>query len=115
MDPAKVVEKVKSKSGEDVLMVPLSKLEPVSRQGRKRRNGFIFGLGGLFGILLAAFFAERSDMIHLANLPDLADLNLESLAGVLPAGLMKDAKELSVSWSEPVQPRTEGLRGPSRK
>lgn len=90
------LEKVKAEVGEEVCLVPVSQLQAVSPKGRKRRHGFMFALGGLFGIILAAFFADRSDMIHLSSLPDLSDINLESLAGVLPAGLLKDAKDLSV-------------------
>ena len=54
----------------------------------------IFGLGGLFGIVIAAFFAQRHDVI---NLEGLIDMNLESLFDVIPAGIVKDAKDLTVS------------------
>ena len=54
----------------------------------------IFGLGGLFGIVIAAFFAQRHDVI---NLEGLIDVNLESLLDVIPAGIVKDAKDLTVS------------------
>lgn len=53
----------------------------------------IFGLGGLFGIVIAAFFAQRHDVI---NLEGLIDVNLESLLDVIPAGIVKDARDLTV-------------------
>ncbi len=90
---------IKSADGEEVCLVPVSKLATATQKtkGRKRYQGLIFALGGLFGILLAAFLADRSDMIHLSALPDLADLNLDSLTAILPAGVLKDAKDLTVS------------------
>lgn len=63
-------------------------------KGLKRRNAWIFGLGGLFGIILAAFFAGNSEVIDFAHLKD---MNLEGLFDVLPAGLVKDAQALQVS------------------
>jgi phospholipid:diacylglycerol acyltransferase len=63
---------------------------------RKRRNGFIFFLGGLFGIVVAGFFAGRSDLI---DFPELGDLSMDSLMDVLPAGFLKDARDLAVCYS----------------
>ena len=94
--PSATLEGVKSEDGEEVRLVSVSRLEAVKKRGRKRRQGLVFILGGLFGLMLAAFLADRNDMIHLSSLPDLVDLKLESLAGVLPAGLLKDAKDLLV-------------------
>lgn len=54
----------------------------------------MFSLGGLFGIIVAAFFAQRHEVI---NLEGLMDMNLESLMDVIPAGIVKDAKDLTVS------------------
>ena len=82
--------------GEEVRLVPLSKLRRLTTRKRsKRRNGIIFGLGGLFGIIVAAFFANQSDVI---NLEGLLDINLESLLDVIPAGIVRDAKELTVGF-----------------
>ena len=44
--------------------------------------------------MVAAFFAQRHDVI---NLEGLMDMNLESLIDVIPAGIVKDAKDLTVS------------------
>ncbi|KAL9109676.1 MAG: hypothetical protein Q9227_005714 [Pyrenula ochraceoflavens] len=73
--------------------IPVSKLkEFTTRKSRKRRNGLIFGLGGLFGIILAVFFANQQDVIKLEGL---MELNLDSLLDVLPAGVVKDAKDIT--------------------
>ena len=95
--PSIIPTSSKTEDGEEVCLVPVSELKAVSTKGRKRRIGFIFALGGIFGIMLAAFFAQKNDVIHLAALSDLTDRNLESLANVLPHGIIKDAKHLSVS------------------
>lgn len=60
----------------------------------KRRNGLIFGLGGIFGIFVALFFANQNEVI---SLDALLDLNIDSLIDVIPAGIVRDAKEFSVS------------------
>ena len=59
----------------------------------KRRNGFIFALGGLFGIFVALFFANQQEVISLDSL---MDLNLDTLIDVIPQGIVKDAREFSV-------------------
>lgn len=59
----------------------------------KRRNGFIFALGGLFGIFIALFFADQQEVISLDSL---MDLNLDSLIDAIPQGIVKDAREFSV-------------------
>jgi phospholipid:diacylglycerol acyltransferase len=59
----------------------------------KRRNGFIFLLGGIFGIFIALFFANQHEVISLESL---MDLNLESLIEAMPQGLVSDVKAFSV-------------------
>ena len=92
---------------EEVRLAPVSKILGTNEQEtkhphhkkektRKRRNGFIFALGGLFGILVAGFFAQKSDLI---DLPELGDLSMDSLMDVLPANFMKEARDLAVSLS----------------
>jgi phospholipid:diacylglycerol acyltransferase len=63
----------------------------------KRRNGFIFVLGGLFGIFIALFFANQSEVISLDSL---MDLNLESLMDAIPQGIVSDVRQFSVSDPE---------------
>jgi len=59
----------------------------------KRKNFWIFGLGGLFGVVAAAFFAGSNDMIDLSGLES---VNLDSILEALPAGFLKDAQQLQV-------------------
>ncbi|KAI1979587.1 phospholipid:diacylglycerol acyltransferase [Ophidiomyces ophidiicola] len=66
--------------------------ECAPKRRSKRRNGLIFGLGGLFGLCVALFFANHNEVISLDGL---MDLNLDSLIDVIPAGILKDASEFS--------------------
>jgi len=59
----------------------------------KRRNGFIFLLGGIFGIFIALFFANQHEVISLESI---MDLNLDSLMDAIPQGILRDVKEFSV-------------------
>jgi len=80
---------------EEVRVVPVSKLKALTGKKRsKRLNWSIFGLGGLFGLFLAAFFAQQKEVIHLEGL---LDLNLESLLDVIPQGIIQDARDLTVA------------------
>ena len=83
--------------GEPVTLIPTAKLKTLTKKRSRRRNGFIFGLGGLFGILVAAFFANQHDVI---NFEGLMDLNLDSLVDVIPAGVVKDARDITVCWPQ---------------
>ncbi|MCJ1356365.1 MAG: hypothetical protein MMC33_006360 [Icmadophila ericetorum] len=78
---------------EETLVVSASKLKRLKlpRQS-KRRNGLIFGLGGLFGILVAAYFANRQDVI---NFEGLLDMNLDSILDVIPAGIIREARDIT--------------------
>ncbi|KAL9000827.1 MAG: hypothetical protein Q9169_000581 [Polycauliona sp. 2 TL-2023] len=82
----------KDKDGEHVTLVPTSKLKKLSSKRSKRRQWLVFGLGGLFGIIVAAFFAQQNDVI---NLEGLMDMNLDSLLDAIPAGIVKDAKDIT--------------------
>lgn len=81
--------------------VPIDKLHELNEaatqrkvRGSKRRNAFIFGFGGLFGLLVAVFFAQQQEIVDLAYLKD---FNLDSIIDVLPAGLLHDAQALQQS------------------
>ncbi|MCJ1437690.1 hypothetical protein MMC27_007077 [Xylographa pallens] len=80
---------------EEVRLIPLSKLRNLTlktHKRSKRRNGLIFFLGGLFGLLVAAFFANQQDVV---NLNGLIDMNFyESLLDIIPSGIVKEAKDL---------------------
>ncbi len=82
--------------GDELRLIPAAKLKALKElphKNRKRRNGFVFGMGGLFGIVVAAFFAKQSDVI---SFDALSELNLDSLIDVLPAGVIREAKEITV-------------------
>ncbi|GES58336.1 phospholipid:diacylglycerol acyltransferase [Aspergillus terreus] len=63
-----------------------------NKKPSKRRSGFIFVLGGLFGIFIALFFANQQDVIRLDSW---MDFNIDTLMDVIPQGILKDAKEFS--------------------
>ncbi|KAG5920716.1 hypothetical protein E4U42_006091 [Claviceps africana] len=65
--------------------------EKVPKTTRKRRTTFIFLLGGLCGLFAAGFFASTNDLIEL---PEIGELSMDSLFDALPAGLVKDMREL---------------------
>jgi phospholipid:diacylglycerol acyltransferase len=58
---------------------------------RKRKTTAIFLLGSLFGIILAGFFAKNNDLI---SFPEIGELSMDSFFDVLPAGLVKDMRDL---------------------
>lgn len=82
------------RDGEAVTLVATSKLRKLTQKRSKRRQFSVFGLGGLLGILIAAFFAQQH---HVINLEGLMDLNLDTLFDAIPAGIVNDAKDLTVS------------------
>jgi phospholipid:diacylglycerol acyltransferase len=88
-------------TGESYKVVPAERLEKLSKKGRKgtrRRNAWIFFLGGLFGIFVAGFFASGTGSLDkLVELAGLEDMHLDSILDVLPAGLIKDVRDLQVS------------------
>lgn len=68
------------------------------KQGSKHKNGkkknfWIFTLGGLAGVFAAAFFAGSNDMIDLSSLEG---VNLDSILDALPQGFLRDAQQLQV-------------------
>ena len=85
---------------DEVRLVSTKKLEKLTK-GRhsKRRSGLTFGLGGLVGLVLALLFAQSQDIIKLEGL---LEVNLDSLLDAIPAGIVKDVKELSKAEREVV-------------
>ncbi|OAL44954.1 LACT-domain-containing protein [Pyrenochaeta sp. DS3sAY3a] len=57
----------------------------------KRKNAWIFGLGGLFGLVVAGFFASNNDLIDMKSLEN---MNLESIMEALPANFVTSAQQL---------------------
>lgn len=90
-----------SGNAEELTLVPRSAVKHLTKhskpKGRKRRGGFVFFLGGIFGILVAGFFAQKNDLFEMPEFADLiSDLNIDSLMEVLPAGFLQEARELKV-------------------
>jgi len=58
----------------------------------KRRFTLIFLLGSLCGIIGAGFFASSNDLIEF---PEFGELSMDSILDVMPAGLVKDMRDLA--------------------
>jgi phospholipid:diacylglycerol acyltransferase len=82
------------KPGDKVKIIHHTQKQPT----RKRKNTFIFLLGGLFGIVLAGFLAKSNDLIEF---PEIGELSMDSIMDVLPAGLVKDMRDLIVRCYSP--------------
>ncbi len=80
--------------GEDVKLISTKKLAKLTNRPKhsKRRSTCIFALGGLLGLLVAGFFASQTDVVKLEGL---LDVNLDSLMDVLPAGVVREAKDIT--------------------
>ncbi|CAA9956961.1 hypothetical protein PTNB73_04152 [Pyrenophora teres f. teres] len=76
----------------NVRLITTEQLQTLKQKGKhkKRRNVWVFGLGGLFGLLLAGFFASSNDMIDLTGLEN---MNLESIIEALPDNFVKSAQQ----------------------
>lgn len=93
-----VSPKTPSNGHTDYSILPDQNLKDLTAKPKssKRRTVWIFGLGGLFGLVVAAMFANQNDMLDFAALQD---INLESIADVLPAGVLREARDFQVSQS----------------
>nr|POE75784.1 phospholipid:diacylglycerol acyltransferase [Quercus suber] len=102
--PAPIV----SDGGKDYKIVPAAKLEklnnkPAQVKGVKRRNVWVFVLGGLVGLLAAGLFASPTgSMDKIVELAGIKDMNLDSILDVLPVGFIKELRELQSSSKEAV-------------
>ncbi|KAF2753735.1 LACT-domain-containing protein [Pseudovirgaria hyperparasitica] len=105
--PMRNIESKDPNVAEDLRAIPAKQLEKLTKhvekakkaKGSKRRNFWIFGLGGIFGLASAAFFAGNQDML---DMEPFKDLSLDSIMDVLPAGLISDARELQKHEREAV-------------
>jgi phospholipid:diacylglycerol acyltransferase len=70
---------------DDDSVQPKEPIKAFKPRTRKRRNMVIFLLGSLAGLMFAGFYRQ---------VPDLGDLSMDSLFDVLPAGLVKDVRDL---------------------
>lgn len=79
---------------EQLRVVPADKLETLKSTKHGKRSYFwIFTLGGVFGLVVAAFFAQSNDMIDLSGLEN---MNLDNLRDILPAAFIRDAAQMQV-------------------
>lgn len=62
-------------------------------KGGKRRTAWIFALGGIFGLAVAALLVGSNDYVDLTMFQD---LNMDSIFDVLPAGMLREAKDFQV-------------------
>ena len=76
-------------------VITAEQLHTLKRKGKhgKRKNLWIFGLGGVFGLIVAGFFASSNDLIDMSSLER---VNLESIMDALPANFVRSAQQLQV-------------------
>jgi phospholipid:diacylglycerol acyltransferase len=76
-------------------LITAEQLSTLKQKGthKKRRNIWVFSLGGIFGLLLAGFFASSNDYIDLKSLEN---VNLESIMEALPDNFVKSAQQMQV-------------------
>ena len=75
-------------------VVTAEKLQTLKKgKSGKKKNFWIFTLGGIAGVVAAAFFAGSNDMIDFSSLEG---VNLDSLYEALPAGFLRDAQQMQV-------------------
>jgi phospholipid:diacylglycerol acyltransferase len=78
-------------------VITAEQLHTLKKKGKsKRKNAWIFGLGGLFGLVVAGFFASSNEMIDLKSLEN---MNLDSILDALPASFVNSAQQLQVRRS----------------
>lgn len=126
---ASLLEAESDANNDDLALVPVKSITKLAREnlhkpkGVKRRFGFIFFLGGLFGLVMAGVFAQKNDLIDLGALAEMSGVgelstmsglgeiggSLEGWLNVLPEGFLRDARELKVSLSLLSSMRPGGL------
>jgi phospholipid:diacylglycerol acyltransferase len=78
-------------------VITAEQLHTLKKKGKKK-NAWVFGLGGLFGLVVAGFFASSNEMIDLKSLEN---VNLDSILDALPASFVSSAQQLQVSLAAP--------------
>lgn len=75
-------------------VITAEQLHTLKNKGKsKKKNVWIFVLGGVFGLLVAGFFASNNEMIDLKSLEN---VNLESIMDALPASFVRSAQQMQV-------------------
>lgn len=64
-------------------------VEGTAKRTKKRSYTLVFIIGGIVGLLIAIFFAKNQDIV-------IGDFQLGSLVDVIPAGILKEATDISV-------------------
>jgi phospholipid:diacylglycerol acyltransferase len=77
------------KQPQKTLPVIVEKVEHTAKRAKKRSYTLVFIIGGLVGLFLAVFFAKSQDIV-------IGDFQLGSLVDVIPAGILKEATDISV-------------------
>lgn len=76
-------------------VITAEQLHTLKKKGKSKRGyGWVFGLGGIFGLVVAGFFASSNEMIDLASLEN---MSLDSIRDALPASFITSAQQLQVS------------------
>lgn len=63
-----------------------------SKKQKKRSTWLTFAIGGIAGLLLAGAAAKNQDLVKMELLQD---LSLDSIIDVIPAGILKEASDIS--------------------
>lgn len=82
------------------VLVPVSEVKDNKNskpKSRKKRNGLVFALGGLFGLVAAGVFAGKNDLIDFPE-----EFSMDGLFDALPASFIKDARDLQRGQREAV-------------
>ncbi|KAK5124566.1 hypothetical protein LTR85_001783 [Meristemomyces frigidus] len=92
---------------EDYKVISAKKLEQLTKKvrkpGRRRRNAWVFGLGGLFGVFVAGLFASNNGGLDgLVDMAGWSDLSLDSILDVLPTGLVRDIQNMQTHEKDAV-------------
>jgi phospholipid:diacylglycerol acyltransferase len=86
-----------NKRPSNLRVITAEQLHTLKKKGKsKRKNAWIFVLGGVFGLVVAGFFASSNEMIDLKSLEN---MNLDSILDALPASFVNSAQQLQVRSS----------------
>lgn len=101
MSPKKRKQHKSSTVGPAPPIVPTGDLKPQkqlpvieisTKRAKKRSYTLVFIIGGIAGLLVAVFFAKNQDIV-------IGDFQLSALVDVIPAGILKEATDISVCQS----------------
>lgn len=72
--------------------LPVMVVENSTKRVKKRSYTLVFIIGGIAGLLVAILFANNQDIV-------IGDFQLSALVDVIPAGILKEATDISVCQS----------------